>query len=148
MGDEGMEEGNEDVLEVGMEPPSGMLVTFSELQEEEERKKKEIWRESRPWLGRGTPPTREEMIQWLRSMDEDELAANQEAIMVAEAEEMKRWAEEDKRKEERKSAKADGSGGGESSSKGKKGKGKGKKSSRKEEAEEKHVQRMEQGRSK
>ena len=117
--------------------PQGMNVTFRELDREAKRK---IYRDSRPWLGRGTPPTREELVEWLRSMDEGELAANQEAIMAAEAEEAARWAAEDAEEEGRKKAKG--------ASGGKKGKGKGKKSERGSRAEERHVERMEEGRSK
>ena len=117
-----------------------MNVTFRELDKEERRK---IYRSSRPWVGRGTPPTREELVRWLKTMDEGELAANQEAIMAAEAEEAARWAEEDAREEAERAGRKSSSGG----KKGK-GKGKGKRSDRGDKAEERHVQRMEEGRSK
>ena len=144
MGEEGTRAGGEEREEVMIvEPagePSGMNVTFKELDKETRRR---VYQEARPWLGRGTPPTREELVHWLKSMDEGELAANQEAIMAAEAEEAARWAAEDAAEEEERNSRK-----GESSGKKGKGKGKGKGGKRGSDAEERHVRRMEEGRSK
>ena len=46
LGNEGAEEEGEEVIVVGTEPPSGVSITFKELQgqeEEAERKKRKMW---------------------------------------------------------------------------------------------------------
>ena len=92
-------------------------------------------------VGRGTPPSRGTMIDWLLSVDEEELArtwgrkgGSSEGRSSSGGESRRREREVEQPGDERKG----------------KGKGKGKTSSKKreEDAEERHVRRQEQGRSK
>ena len=131
VGDEvGDEVDEEDVLVVGEEGPKRVSFTMKELERQLSRKGEGVG----AWVGRGTPPTRPEMIQFLLSADEKELA---EMMRKQEARGERRRDERGPEREE--------SGGG----KGKgKGKGKGRSSGREEAAEERHVRRQEEGRSK
>ena len=120
-------ESDEEVIVVGTAPPKGISFTMKEL--DRSLKKGKTLADSRAWVGRGTPPTRQAMINWLTSVDEEELARrlreDEEEIRAAAAAAEAR-------------AKGEGSSG--------KGKGTGKTSKREREAEERHVRRQEEGR--
>ena len=127
----GEEDSDEDVMVVGTEPPKEVSFTMRELEKTLAKGKGKGPADTRAWVGRGTPPTRQQMISWLVSVDEEELARrlreDEEEIVAAAA------AAE---------ARAKGEGGSG------KGKGSGKTSKRAKEAEERHVRRQEDGRGK
>ena len=134
----GEEESEDEVMVVGTAPPKEMSFTMKEL--DKVLAKGKGTKDMRAWVGRGTPPTRQQMIDWLTSVDEKELARRlredeEEIVAAAEAAEA-REARNSGRRVER-----------EDKRKGK-GKGKGSSSRREEEAEREHVRRREDGRSK
>ena len=133
---EGMD--SEDVVIVGEEGPKRVAFSMRELERRLEKKGDG----SGAKVGRGTPPTRGAMIDWLLSVDEGEMA---EAFgRKGESSEGRGSSAGGSKRREREVEKqpTDERGG-----KGK-GKGKGKSKRREEEAEERHVRRQEQGRSK
>ena len=67
MGDEVDEE---DVLVVGTEGPKRISFSMRELERQLERRGEATG----VWVWRGTPPSRREMVEWLLSVDEKELA--------------------------------------------------------------------------
>ena len=134
----GDEVSDEEVVVVGVEPPKALSFSMKELDRQLAKKVGETSAQT----GRGTPPTRQQMIDWLLSVDEKELARRHSKRREEEAD----WAEafvSDATTEASKAAageKGKGSGG--------KGKGAGKSSTREREAEQRHVRRQEDGRSK
>ena len=167
IGDEDAETGGEEVMMVGEHDPHIKITMKGK-----DGDGREIslstgpWLDTRPWTGRGTPPSREEMVGWLTRMDEKELAQNQRAILIEE----KRRAEEaagrdaaavstsatpametpttsQEREVVKLSSEEEGTSKGKGSGKGKKGK-KSKKGTREKDAVKKHVRRLEEGRSK
>ena len=144
----GNEDSDEEVMVVGEAPPKGILFSMKEL---ERRLEKRVG-EGEAQVGRGTPPTRQQMIDWLLSIDEKELARRHSRRREGEAD----WAEavvsegatEAFRTAEAAAAAAATSGGkGSAGGKGK-GSGKGASSRREKEAEERHVRRQEDARGK
>ena len=142
----GNEESDEEVMVVGEAPPKGISFSMKEL---ERRLEKRVG-EGEAQVGRGTPPTRQQMIDWLLSIDEKELARRHSRRREGEAD----WAEavvsegatEALRAAE---AAAAAKSGGKGSTGGKgKGTGKGESSRRERDAEERHVRRQEDGRGK
>ena len=130
VGDEvGDELDEEDVLVVGEEGPKPISFSMRELERQLGRKGGEA-SAAKAWTGRGTPPSRRDMIDWLLSVGEGSLARRHSEAGDSEEEGARRVEKE-------------------SSGKGKgKGKGKGSSKKREQEAEQRHVRRQEEGRSK
>ena len=130
------EDGNEDddVLIVG-EKQEALSFNMKEL----ERQLAKKGSDTRAWVGRGTPPTRGEMMQWLLSVDEVELAHHHRVAGYG-LSRPSSSLDSRRREEERETGRqvTDESKG--------KGKGKGKSSRREEDAEDRHVRRQREGR--